>query len=222
MSTQDVAQVLSGTALFAGLDPAPLAALAGAARVRQAAAGEVVFAEGDTASGLLVVAAGQLKVVLRSREGAELLLRVVGAGSTLGEPSLADGGVRSATVTALGPATLVQLDAPAVLACAAAHPVVAVRLMTTLAELVRALTGTCADLVFLDLRRRVAKLLLAELHDGDAAAHLDQTELAARVGGSRQSVNAALAHLERRGWIRRRYRSVVLQDEAGLRQFAQG
>jgi CRP/FNR family transcriptional regulator, cyclic AMP receptor protein len=179
----------------------------------------VLFARGDPATGLVVVAGGRLKVSLSSRDGTELLLRVAEPGDTLGEPSIADGGTRSADVTALHPSRVLLLDREAVLACVRVDPVVLDVLLRTLGDLVRRRTDECADLVFLDLRRRVAKLLLAEAVDGRVGLDLSQSALAAMVGGSRQAVNVALRALEQRGWIAREQRRVVLLDQAALQRF---
>jgi CRP-like cAMP-binding protein len=76
-------------------------------------------------------------------------------------------------------------------------------------SMVRRLTDQAADLVFLDLHGRVAKLLLAlseELGTSEPGGraldlHLTQTDLANMVGGSRQSVNQVLNSFERLGYL---------------------
>ncbi|HUH08883.1 MAG TPA: Crp/Fnr family transcriptional regulator, partial [Egibacteraceae bacterium] len=87
-------------------------------------------------------------------------------------------------------------------------------------------TGQTADLVFLDLQGRVAKLLvgLAETHGrpGEDGIELDlkltQSEVGAMVGGSRQSVNQILQSFEHRGYLERRGRDVVVKDLDTLRR----
>jgi CRP/FNR family transcriptional regulator len=49
---------------------------------------------------------------------------------------------------------------------------------------------------------------------------LRQEELAHQVGATRQSVNAALRGLERRGWIQVRDRAVTVTQAAALVRFA--
>ncbi len=84
------------------------------------------------------------------------------------------------------------------------------------------LTDASADLVFLDVPRRVAKALLlrAETH-GTADLGLTQTALPSSVGSSRQWVNQALHGLERRGWVAVDGRKVRIRDEAALRRFVE-
>jgi DNA-binding FadR family transcriptional regulator len=49
---------------------------------------------------------------------------------------------------------------------------------------------------------------------------MSQEEFAQQVGGTRQSVNAALRGFERRGWIEMHDRAITVKQAAALRQFA--
>ena len=51
-------------------------------------------------------------------------------------------------------------------------------------------------------------------------AKMSQEELAHQVGGTRQSVNAALRGFERRGWIEIHDRRVTVKQAGALRPFA--
>jgi CRP-like cAMP-binding protein len=90
-----------------------------------------------------------------------------------------------------------------------------------LAEQVRRLTGSAADLVFLDLPRRLAKLIVTR-QNGNHVADLgvNQTRLAAQLGSTRQSVNRALAGFVRRRWIDVDGGRVTVRNDAALRAFA--
>jgi len=84
------------------------------------------------------------------------------------------------------------------------------------------------DLVFLDLHGRVAKLLLRLVEDpgGHRGEHLfldlrmTQSDLAAMVGGSRQSINQILHHFEHRGYLRLEGHKLIVSDLDALRQRA--
>ena len=70
--------------------------------------------------------------------------------------------------------------------------------------------------------RRVAKVLLSQPRDDDGVIgqKMTQEEFAHRVGGARQSVNAALRGFERRGWIQVRNQAVTVKQAAALSRFA--
>src|SRR5207248_9597642 len=91
-------------------------------------------------------------------------------------------------------------------------PSVAQALTASLAVTLRRLTEATSDLVFLDLPRRVAKVLLSQPRgdDGVIRPGMSQEELAHQAGGTRQSVNAALRGFERRGWIKTHGRAVTV------------
>jgi CRP-like cAMP-binding protein len=86
----------------------------------------------------------------------------------------------------------------------------------------RRLTDATADLVFLDLPRRVAKVLLEHPRSADGKVDLgmSQEQLSHLVAGTRQSVNQALRGFERRGWITLAGRAVLLRDAEALTRFA--
>jgi CRP/FNR family cyclic AMP-dependent transcriptional regulator len=196
--------------------------LAALTTVRQFRRGQIVFAEGDSGDSLLVVISGRLKCYSTSDQGDEFLLAVVGPGEVLGELTLADGGVRSASVSAMIASSVLRLPRDEVIAAAVAEPALMQSLLVALATVIRRLTGDAADLVFLDLPRRVGKLLLTQrrgTQGNKLAAALTQTEMAAQVGASRQSVNSALQEFQRRGWILVEGREISILDAASLTRF---
>jgi CRP-like cAMP-binding protein len=213
-------RLLTRCPLFADVPEPDLVRLATAAGLRRFRRGQLLFAEGDDGDSLLVVAEGSLKAVSTSPDGEEFLLAVVERYEAVGELTVADGGVRSASVTALTDTAVLRLPREAVLAVARTSPPVAMALLAALAAVVRRLTGAAADLVFLDIPRRVAKFVLAQGAGGPVVrTRLTQAEMADRVGASRQSVNAALQDFQRRGWITVGSREITLHDPAALRRF---
>ena len=217
------AQLLRSTSLLGGLDDADLQRLAERAVSRRYRRGQVVFTEGDAADSLMIVATGRVKVLAISDDGRDHVLNVLDPGQTLGELAMADGGPRSASVEALDDCTLLVLDRQAILELLRERPAVAEELLKALGAHVRRLTGHTADLVFLDLPRRVAKLLLYRHRETGRAVielGLNQTELAAMLGGSRQSVNQAMREFEKRGWIVAEGQTVTMLDVDRMRRYA--
>jgi CRP/FNR family cyclic AMP-dependent transcriptional regulator len=211
---------LEQTLLFGALDEAALDRLAAAASARDYPKGATVLAEGEPGGDILVVGAGRLKVCTRSPNGDELIHRVAMAGDTFGEVSLFDPGPRSATVEALEPSVVVVIPGDAVREEVRSTPDLAEEMLRQQASIIRRLNGTTADLVFLDLPRRLGKWLLDKAdRRGNVDIGLSQSGLASAVGGVRQSVNSALRGFERRGWLRMEGRTVVLTDVEALTAF---
>lgn len=219
--TTDLAGILRETDLLGSVPTADLEAVAAVSRVRTFRRGQVVFTTGDPGDSLLVVLSGRVKVVARSVDGDELTLAIVQPGSVFGELSVTDGGPRSADAEALEESRLLVVPREAVQDVCSRVPSVALALANSIAATLRRLTGEASDLVFLDLPRRVAKVLLAQPRDGDGIIRqkMNQEQLAHQVGGSRQSVNIALRGFERRGWIEVHGRAVTVKEAAALGRF---
>ncbi|MDQ4037402.1 MAG: Crp/Fnr family transcriptional regulator [Actinomycetota bacterium] len=215
----DVRVVLAAAPLFVSAGAEQLDMLAAAAFPRRLAKGQILFVEGERSDHLYVLASGRLKIVVASQHGDELLLAVLSVGESVGELGMLDGQPRSATAEALDDVELIAIPAETVRSVLAASGSLALAWAQDLALTVRRLTGSAADLVFLDLPRRLAKLLIA---GGDSEVHLgmSQSEVAARLGVTRQSLNRVLSGFTRRGWIRVDGSTVALCDRAALARFA--
>ena len=212
---------LEQTLLFGALGDGALDRLAVAAVTRSYKRGQLVVTEGDAGGDVLVIGKGRCKVFSRSPDGDELIHRVVVLGDTLGEVSLFDDGPRSAAVEALEACVVLTVPGDAVRKELRAAPDLAEELLRQQAQMIRRTTGVAADLVFLDLPRRLAKYVLdhADGH-GRVDLGLSQAQVAAAVGGVRQSVNVALRLFERRGWVKLDGRVVVVTDQAALTKYA--
>ena len=213
---------LRQTNLLRSVTAQDLETVAAASRLRNVRRGQVLFTTGDPSDTVILVISGLVKVVVRSADGAELTLTVVQPGGTIGELSVADGGPRSADAEALDDCRLLFVPNDLIAELSSRVPSVTQALMTSIAVTLRRLTEAASDLVFLDLPRRVAKVLLSQPRGDDGVIELkmSQEELAHQVGGSRQSVNLALRGFERRGWIEVHDRAVTLRQAEALARFA--
>lgn len=217
---QDVRQA----PLFAALDQEAADALRATMRPVALKRGEVLFVEGDPGDRLYVIVDGKVKLGMKSADGRENLLAVLGPNQMFGELSFFDPGPRNSTATAVTEATLLELSHEDLEPWLTGRPEVARQLLAALAARLRKTNEVVGDLVFSDVPGRVAKALgdLAKRFgnrqdDGVHVAHdLTQEELAQLVGASRETVNKALADFAARGWLRLEARAVVILDEERL------
>lgn len=210
--------------MFAEVEPGLLAHLEQASFLRKLARGQVLFIAGEPADHLFVVRAGLIKVHVTSDRGAELVLELIGPGRALGELSVIDQGPRSADATALETTELLAIPSAAVRELIETRPEVLMSVARSLAVGMRRLTGQAGDLVFLDLPRRLAKMLVGASNSDDSgtAARLStsQAQIAAMLGVTRQSLNRALVGFVRRGWIEVKGQSITLLDRDALVRFS--
>ena len=179
----------------------------------------VVFSQEDKGDALFVVASGAVKVVVPSEEGEEAILATLRRGDFLGELALLDGAPRSASAIALEPTEALALPRDQFRVLVATEPAIRDALLASLAGELRRLTTHVADLHFLDLTGRLAARLarLAEQHgerlpNGEIRldAPLTQSDLAAMIGATRQSVNKLLGEFEADGLLRIERDSIVV------------
>lgn len=220
--TADLHGILRGTDLLSSVPAADLEAVTAVSRARTFRRGQILFSAGDPSDTVIVVISGRVKVVVRSADGGELTLTVVGPGGMFGELSVADGGPRSADAETLEECRLLFVPRQIIQDICRREPAAEHALLRSIAANLRRLTEAASDLVFLDLPRRVAKVLLSQPRgeDGLIWPPVSQEELAHQAGGSRPSVNATLRGFERRGWIQMRGRAVTVTQAAALSRFA--
>jgi len=106
----DKHDALRRSPLFEMLSPAEIDVLAELSLSVQFAPGDVLVREGEVGSSLFVLVKGDVDVV-RAEGGAEKVLALLSAPASLGEMSLIDREVRSATLRARTPVSALQLTA---------------------------------------------------------------------------------------------------------------
>jgi CRP-like cAMP-binding protein len=222
----DVVTELGRLDLFRDLDPAALARLAARSHVRRLGRGQILFSQGEPTGELFIVRSGRVRVLVSSAHGEDLVLAVLEAGDSFGEVTVLSDEPRSASVDALEPSELLAVPAEEVRAVLLDNPAALLAVASLLAATVRRVTDVAADLVFLDVPRRLAKLLVTHstvLGDGTTVCELNmsQSGVAARLGATRQSMNRALGEFVRRAWITVDGTTVRLDKPDALRRFAE-
>jgi CRP/FNR family cyclic AMP-dependent transcriptional regulator len=221
-------EALAAVPLFRELAAAELELLAAATRRRRYKRGEVIFLEGDPGAGLCIIESGRVNIVLRGEDGRELVLNVYGPGEFFGEFALLDGEPRSADAVAQDACLVHWLRRQDFLAFLESHPRVAWELLAVLSRRLRHTTRVAGDATFRDAPARLARALL-ELaavrgRPGERGTVLDgrltQSELAAMIGATRETVNKSLRSFQRRGLLTHDRGTVTILLPDGLRKQA--
>lgn len=97
--------------LFGGISDTTLDLLAAELPQRRAEPGSTVVAEGDIATDMYIVIAGELEVVKRALDGSTVRVAMLGPGDWFGEMTVLDVQPRSASVRALAPSLLLTMGA---------------------------------------------------------------------------------------------------------------
>jgi CRP/FNR family transcriptional regulator len=214
---------------LARLGESELQALAEASRAKHYAKGEIIFLEGDTCHGLLVIHSGAVKVFKTSSTGRELVLTIERAGNSVAELPVLDEGPYPASAQAQEDSMLLLVPRQEFYQLCRRHPDIALSMVRSLAGRFRRLVRLIEALAFLEVGQRLARFLLEKANqEGYAVADgivlsLDLThqELAAQIGTVRELISRTLTRFHEQGIISIKGRIITIRDLEQLKQEAE-
>ncbi len=219
-SSAEVVELLARVPIFSTLEHDDLRRIAQLAVPRSFQAGEVVFREGDASDTCYIVHTGHTRAVHQHGDGRTLTLATFGSGEIFGELALFEDELRSATIEALEPTSVVAVLGPDMRRLMREHPEIALRLAIALGRRLRETNERLARRSFQSVQSRVAAVL-GELVAQDSAARdvtivATQADLAKLAGTSRESASRFLAVLERAGVVSQGRGRLVVHDPDAL------
>lgn len=210
MSRLDRVALLEG----ARLDLGPIEAQS---RFRRFEAGEVLLDFDEPSTDVYFLLGGEVRILIRTRSGREVILGEMRAGSVFGELAAIDGIGRSANVTALTRGEVCAMPASCFREVVFTDRIVADRLLRLLAGRVRSLDARIMEHAVLDLRHRLyAELLRLSIPRGGADGKRVVTPppyhhvLAARIDCRREQVTREFTVMAAEGLIERTRGALVL------------
>jgi signal transduction histidine kinase len=159
---------LRATPLFAGLPEEHLERLAAMSELMHLAPGDLLLEEGTLGDALFVVVSGELDVTKRA-DGAELPVARVGPGSIQGEMAALEGGIRTASVRAVGKAEVLRIRNEALRELLASGPEAALAIIRTVVGRLRSTEATLRQREKLAALGTLAAGLAHELNNPAAA-----------------------------------------------------
>src|SRR5215213_4472995 len=226
-TAEETARLLSGTEVFAGLEPRELDEVAKVAVPRSWERGEILFREGDPGDTCYLIRSGAVLLTREHQDGRLVALAELRAGELFGELAMFRGETRSATAEAIEPASAVALLATDVQRLIRRNPDLALKLLASLADRVSRTNERLLQQSFQTVAGRVASALLAQTisRQADGAPQEDvlirstQAEIAHLAGTSRESASRFLATLERAGIVTLGRGKVTVHDPGRLRNY---
>ena len=228
-SHADVAKAMGSVPLMRDVPAAALEAFAAQGTIRHYRRGTYLFHQGDPAPDISFLLDGRVEITTTSATGHRQLHTTMEEPEFFGELGPLAGGFRTATAEAVDDSVVWTVDADRFVDHVISQPAAARALLTVLAKQVLAHEVIVEDLLFLDLKGRVAKRLLGLVSpsldelpaDGTALPSIvTHADLASLAGGSRENVSRILSEFQKRGLVARDGRRLVLTDVARLKRIA--
>lgn len=197
---QGVETALARADLFAAISERGRAKLASAGTIITLEPNALLFGKGDPGDALFVLLEGEVEVRTSSEGGRDVRLAALKPHALIGEMAVLDGGVRSADIAAIRRSRLLRIARETAISILESEPAALLKLISDLVKRLRHADSALEDAALLDLGGRLAQRLLEEAGDG-AVVTLTQTELARRIGASREKVNRKLHEWNDEGWV---------------------
>lgn len=227
-SLDGVTPAMAATPLLADVGDGDVRTFAARGTVRRYRRGTYLCHQGDPPGEILFLVDGKVEISSVAANGSRVFHAAVDEPSFLGELALLGEMPRTATILALDDSDVWAAPGEAFLDLLAEQAVVARAALRALARQIQEHQHLVDDLLFLDLKGRVAKRLLQMVtpdldrlpDDGVVVPDVTQADLASLCGGSRENVTRILKELERRGIVRRDGHRYVLRRVATLAKLA--
>lgn len=188
-------------------------------KVRRLQKNQQVQAKGDTTSTLFCVLIGEVRVSASTYNGGEIILTRMLPGQWFGEIALLDGGPRTHDVFTMCDTQLIALPGKQVMELCQREPQVYQALVKLLCEHCRKAFGAMDELLAYTPEQRLAMRLLQRLSEtNNSQIKINQQEMGALVGISRQSTNKILKTWQEKGWIERIYGGISIVNDNALKQ----
>jgi len=206
---------LQRVAFFKDINDVDLAVYERRCNWRRFDEGNVAVDFEDHSTDVYFILSGEVRVLIRTASGKEIILGDIGSGQMFGELAAIDQIARSANVTMLTRAEICIMPASVFLDIVHASKLMCDKVMRLLAGRVRELNARVTEYSVFDLKHRLyAELLRLSLprsgHPGEKILSPPPVHhvLAARIGCRREQISRELTHLAEEG--------LVLKNRGGL------
>ena len=188
---------------------------------------QLIFSEGDEATGFYVVITGRVKIFKLSMDGKEQILHIFGPGAPIGEVAVFEGKRFPANAECLEDSRLFFFPQNAFLKLIKENPSIALHMLAVLSQRLRRFASLIDDLSLKEVPARLAAYLLylSETQPGLDNLSLDTSkgQLSSLLGTVPETLSRILTKMINSGLIRLEgTRGIQILDHKGLEDLAGG
>lgn len=209
--------------MFSGVTDDDLGYLSAVIREKRAGRGEILFSEGDTASGFYVLAEGRIKVYKLSADGKERILHIVQPGSSFAEAAIFGDGHYPAYAEPLQPSRLLFFPKREFLELLHSHSQIAINMIGGLSRFLRQFASQVEQLTFKDVPSRLARYILDLAGDelNEVTLPIPKGQLASNLGTVSETLSRTFRKLSDEGLIVVSGKVITLVDRDNLEDLAE-
>jgi CRP/FNR family transcriptional regulator, dissimilatory nitrate respiration regulator len=212
--------------LFKGLPPQQLAELANIVVQKSCQRGEIIFSEGDEATGFYVVVKGRIKIFKLSVDGKEQILHIFGPGEPFGEVPVFTGMRFPANAEPLEDSSVLFFPRQSFISLIRKEPSLALNMLGILSLRLRQFTHMIENLSLKEVPGRLAAYLLYlsenQENNDDVELDLAKGQLASLLGTIPETLSRILAKMTNQGFIKVNGPRIRIKDRPGLLELAEG
>ncbi len=183
---------------------------------------KIIIHEGDVSDSLYYIIEGSVNVQAENESGDEIILAHLNEGDFFGEAGLFESdqngaGKRTAWVITRSKSTIAEMSYNQFRKIASEDPAIMILLTSQIFSRLRKTSHKVRDLIFLDVKGRIAHCLLELAKEPDAMTHPDgmqikstRQDIAKMVGCSREMAGRVLKELEEEGLISAHGKTIVV------------
>lgn len=213
-------KIIAGSHLFAGIPESQLNEVTAITRIKTVDRGEIIFFEGDEATGFYMVAEGKVKIFKSSMEGREQILHIFGPGEPFGEVPVFHGLPFPANAMALSKAKLIFFPRREFTDLVHANPSIALNMLAMLCLRLRRFATQIEHLSLKEVPGRLASHLLYLCREqgrtDQVTLDIPKGQLASLLGTSPETLSRIFAKMSEDNILRVRGKVIEIIDPARL------
>lgn len=210
-----IKDILKNSKLFKDVEENILDEIERTAEVLNFEKGRTIIWKGEESTDLYIILEGKVNAVTFDEKGNELIVATFSKGDFVGELSLIDGKPRSMSIETLTDTQVAVIKRKNFLTLIDKYPKLCIQLAKNLAERIRKTDETLESLAFLDVKRRIVKFIVdngtIENKNVYKINKISHSELAKRIGSSREAVSKAIKSLIKKGIIEEKDNCFILK-----------
>jgi len=213
---------------FCGLSPEVLKSFSSASHLSTYPGGAILFVEGQTPRGVVVLCSGKVKLSTTSRDGKVLILKMAEPGEALGLSAVISGTPYELTAETAGPCQVNFIDRESLMRLLDKYGELGLHSAQALSREFQSAYRDIHDLVLArSSAGKLARLLLSWSAGRDGAGReirirssMTHEEIAQMIGSSRETVTRLLSELKKKELIRLEGSTLVIRNRTALEELA--